>query len=259
VVKVGTSLLTDSDNHVDPAKIKRVATQIAALRKSGREAILVTSGAVGIGLGIIGSSNYPKKLDERQALAAMGQSRLMHMYEDCFRRHGCAIGQVLLTAEDIHVRERALNVRHTLNKLFEFKAIPIVNENDTVSTEELKTSIGDNDSLSAYVALAADADLLVILTDTDGLYDKNPKSDPLAKRIALVRGIDDTIISLAKGTDKITAIGGMQTKISAARMAVEAGIAVVIASGSDEHTLESIIAGKDIGTLFVPSRRKDKI
>jgi glutamate 5-kinase len=253
VVKVGTSLLTNADNLVDPEKVDGIVSQLAALHAQDREVILVTSGAVGLGLGILGSIVYPKILSERQALAAMGQCRLMHMYETLFSPYGIRIGQVILTAQDVHAKERYINVRNTFLKLLEFKAIPIVNENDTVSVEEIK--FGDNDTLSANVALCADADLLVILTDTDGLFDKNPKRFAEARRLSRVDRIDEGIAALAKGTDKATAIGGMETKISAARIATHAGIPVVIVRGSDPDILRSVLSGSDVGTYFAPSKR----
>ncbi|MFH0918989.1 MAG: glutamate 5-kinase [Fibrobacterota bacterium] len=251
VVKVGTSQLTNAQNHVDPDKMKAIVAQIARVRKSGREVLLVTSGAVGIGLGLTGRTAYPRAIAERQALAAMGQSRLMHMYETCFRPHNLCVGQVLLTAQDVHTRERYLNVRNTLLRLLEFGAIPVINENDTVSVSEIK--FGDNDTLSANVALAAGADLLVLLTDTDGLFDKNPKLVKGAERIREVKKIDDRIAGLAKGSDKMTAIGGMETKITAARIATAAGVPVVIARGTDPDVLMDILSGADTGTFFHPS------
>lgn len=251
VVKVGTGLLTRKDNHVNPERVEAIVSQIARLMGEGREVILVTSGAVGLGLGIVKSTVYPKTLSERQALAALGQSRLMHLYETFFNPYGIRIGQVLLTAQDLHTRERYVNVRNTLGKLLEFKAVPVINENDTVSVEEIK--IGDNDTLSAYVALAAEADLLVILTDTDGLFDKNPKRFDSAVRISRVDRIDARITGLAKGTDSATAIGGMETKIRAARVAVSSGIPLVIASGLDPDVLRAVVSGADTGTFFAPS------
>jgi glutamate 5-kinase len=253
VVKVGTSQLTDEKNMVVPERVKNIAAQLAELHRNGKEVLLVTSGAVGLGLGIIGSSVYPKTLSERQALAAMGQSRLMHMYETSFAKYGLRIGQVILTAQDIHTRERYINVRNTFLKLLEYDAVPIINENDTVSVEEIK--FGDNDTLSANVALCSDADLLIILTDTDGLFDKNPKLHKDATRIATVKKIDASLETLATGTDKVTAIGGMTTKLAAARIATHAGIAMVIACGYEENIIPRILSGEDKGTYFVPSAR----
>jgi glutamate 5-kinase len=253
VVKVGTSLLTNPDNLVNPDKVSAIVSQLTELREKGLQVILITSGAVGLGLGIMGSTVYPKTLSERQALAAMGQSKLMHMYETLFSPAGIRIGQVILTAQDIHSKSRYMNVRNTLLKLLEFGAIPVVNENDTVSVDEIK--FGDNDTLSASAALCVDAGLLVILTDTDGLFDKNPKKFKAAGRISLVERIDERIEGLARGTDKATAIGGMETKIKAARVATHAGIPVVIASGCDPGVLQSVLSGEDTGTFFVPSER----
>lgn len=252
VVKVGTSQLTDEKNRVVPELISRIVAEIAELHSMGKEVVLVTSGAVGVGLGIVGSFAYPKILSERQALAAMGQSRLMHMYEKCFGSYNINIGQVILTAQDIYAKERYLNVRNTLIRLLEFRAIPIINENDTVSVEEIK--FGDNDTLSAHVALCVDADL-IILTDTDGLFSSNPKADKNAKRFSVVKKIDKSIVSCATGTDKSTAIGGMETKIAAARVAVQAGVGMVIACGYEDRIVSRIISGEDIGTFFVPSEK----
>jgi len=253
VVKVGTGLLTRKDNHINPDRVEAIVAQIVGLKKKKLEIILVTSGAVGLGLGIIKSNVYPKTLSERQALAAMGQSRLMHMYETFFSPHHIRIGQVLLTAQDLHSKERYLNIRNTLWKLLEFDTVPIINENDTVSVEEIK--IGDNDTLSAYAALSTDADLLIILTDTDGLYDSNPKHNPAAKRFSCIEKIDKRITALAKGTDSATAIGGMETKLKAARIAASSGIPVVIASGLENDALQAILQGEDCGTFFVPSEK----
>jgi glutamate 5-kinase len=254
VVKLGTALLTGRDNHVNPRRVRRIVSQIDRLRREGREVLLVSSGAVGLGLCAVRSTVYPKSLSERQALAAMGQSRLMQLYETCFRKYRIGVGQVLLTARDLHARESYVNVKNTLLKLLEYGAVPIINENDTVSIDEIK--FGDNDSLSARVALAADADALVILTDIAGLYDKNPARYKSARRISRVARIDESIAALAQGTQSRIAIGGMATKIRAAKTAVSSGIPVVIASGRTDHVLRRILEGRDVGTFFVPMARR---
>jgi len=183
----------------------------------------------------------------------MGQSRLMHMYENFFNPYKIKIGQVILTAQDIHSKESYINVKNTLLKLLDLNAVPIINENDTVSVEEIK--FGDNDTLSANVSLAVEADLLIILTDTGGLFDKNPKRYRRAKRISKIDKIDEDILNLAGNTDSKTAIGGMETKIKAAKIATSSGIPVVIASGQKTDILQKILSGEDIGTLFVPSKK----
>jgi glutamate 5-kinase len=247
VVKVGTGVLTDSSKQLDLAQMERLVAQMAGQRKAGREIVIVTSGAVGAGMGALGYNSRPADLAEKQACAAVGQSRLMAVYDQLFAKHGLVVAQVLLTHEDLAHHERHLNARNTLVTLLRRGVVPIINENDAVSVTELK--FGDNDQLSALVASLLPADLLVILTTVDGVIENFGKTNP--KTISMIEQIDSTVESMAGGTDSATAVGGMKSKIDAARIAVRSGIPLVIASGKKDNMLERILAGEDEGTLFV--------
>lgn len=248
VVKLGTGVLTDARKRPDQVQFAQLVAQMAALRAAGKEVVLVTSGAVGAGMGVLGYEARPASVAERQACAAVGQSRLMAMYEALFRHYDLSVGQVLLTHEDLADHARHLNARNTLVTLLKHGVVPVVNENDAVSVTELK--FGDNDKLSALVASLLPADLLVILTTADGLMQDYGK--PGARVLSVVERIDDSITAMAGGTTHATATGGMATKISAARIVVRSGIPLVIASGRHFDALERILAGADEGTLFVP-------
>ncbi len=247
VVKLGTGVLTDSRKQIDPAQLEQLVAQVAALRESGREIVLVTSGAVGAGMGALGYKKRPSELAELQACAAVGQSRLMAIYEKLFARHNLNVAQVLLTHEDLEHHERHLNARNTLVTLLGRGVVPIINENDAVSFTEIK--FGDNDKLSALVAALLPADLLVILTTVDGVIENFSKANP--KTITVIEQIDSTIEILAGGTTSETAVGGMASKIQAAKIAVRSGIPLVIASGKKKNVLAKILDGEDEGTLFV--------
>jgi len=253
VVKVGTRLLTHEQGGLAPAQLERVVDQIVALRGSGREVVLVTSGAVGIGMGILGHATKPKELAEKQACAAVGQIRLMHAYDGSFARRGVPVAQYLLTAEDFRDPERFSNIRATTEALLRRGVVPIVNENDVVATSEIK--VGDNDRLSADVCHFLEADLLVILSDIDGLFTANPKSDPEASLIPIVHRVTPEIESLAGGAGSVASTGGMITKIVAARTVTESGSACVIANGFTSDLL-AIASGAPQGTLFLPSEHK---
>lgn len=248
VVKFGTGILTDARKLPDPAQMGQLVAQLAALRQAGREVVLVSSGAVGAGMGALGFTKRPRELAALQACAAVGQSRLMAQYESLFSRHGAHVAQVLLTHGDLADHDRHLNARNTLLTLLGLGVIPIINENDAVSVTELK--FGDNDRLSALVACLLPADLLVIMTSVDGVLDGFGRPD--AKVVATVERIDARIEAAAQGTTSATAVGGMITKIEAARMAVRAGIPMVIASGRRPDVLARVVAGEEEGTLFVP-------
>ncbi len=252
VVKLGTGVLTDSHKQPDPAQLEQVVAQVAALRKSGKEVVLVTSGAVGAGMGALGLDKRPTDLAELQAFAAVGQSRLMATYADLFARHGLNVAQVLLTHDDLEHHERHLNARNTLVTLLGRGVVPIINENDAVSFTEIK--FGDNDKLSALVASLLPADLLVILTTVDGVIENF--GSPNSKTISVVEKIDSVLEKLARGTDSDTAVGGMKSKIEAAKIAVRSGIPLVIASGKKKGVLAKILGGEDEGTLFVAEPRK---
>jgi len=248
VVKFGTGILTEADHRVDPARMSQLVAQIASLRKSGIEVVLVTSGAVGAGMGIFEDEKRPKKLNDLQACAAVGQVKLMSAYDQLFAGHGLHVAQVLLTHDDLKHHERHLNARQTLLSLLGKGVIPIINENDAVSFTELK--FGDNDRLSALVASLLPADLLIILTTVDGVIENFGTDD--ARLISNVVSIDSTIRKHAQGTSSSTSVGGMATKIEAARIAVRSGITLVIASGLKTDTVDKVMKGEDVGTIFVP-------
>ena len=248
VVKFGTGILTSRSKQIDPGQIEQLVAQVAAQCQAGREVVVVSSGAVGAGMGVLAMDKRPTDLSNLQACAAVGQSQLMSTYTELFARHNLPVAQVLLTHDDLEHRERHLNARNTLVSLLAKGVVPIVNENDAVSYTELK--FGDNDWLAALVACLLPADLLVILTTVDGLVKNFGKKKP--STIPVVEQIDANIQKLAGGTLSATAIGGMETKLRAARMTVRTGIPMVIASGRKKRTLANILGGQDEGTFFVP-------
>jgi glutamate 5-kinase len=254
VVKVGTGVLTDRRKQPDLSQMEQLVGQLAEQRKAGREVILVTSGAVGAGMGALGFERRPGELAELQACAAVGQSRLMATYEQLFARHDLHVAQILLTHDDLEHHERHLNVRNTLVALLQRGVVPIINENDTVSFEELR--FGDNDKLSALVACLLPADLLVILTTVDGLIEGYGQPD--ARVVPTVEKLDATLERMAGGTESATAVGGMASKLKAAHIAMRAGIPLVIASGRRTGVLAKAVAGSEVGTLFVPRPNKLK-
>jgi glutamate 5-kinase len=250
VVKVGTRVLTRDDGSLDESRIEALAEQLHLLMQTGRKVVLVSSGAVASGMGRLGLIERPKDLAKLQAVAAVGQSCLVQSYDRIFRTLGRPAAQVLLTADELDERPRYLNVRNTLLTLLEYGAVPIINENDTVSTEELETTFGDNDRLAAMVTNLIRAPLLVLLSDVLGLYDGDPR-EPGSKLISTVTKLDESIFGLVR--DKKTGLskGGMASKLNAARMATLAGENVIITSGRDFSVLGRIAAGEEVGTLFV--------
>jgi len=252
VVKLGTGVLTDSRKQPDLAQIRQLVAQVAALRKAGHEVVIVTSGAVGAGMGVLGFDKRPGTLDELQACAAVGQSRLMATYEKLFARHALHVAQVLLTHEDLEDHERHLNAKHTLVTLLRRGVVPIINENDAVSVTELK--FGDNDKLSALVAALLPADLLVILTTVDGVVENFGTEE--ARLLSVIERIDGTVEKMAGGTTSATAVGGMSSKIQAAKIVVRAGIPLVIAPGHKKTVLRRVLDGSEEGTLFIPQPGK---
>jgi len=252
VVKLGTGVLTDSRKQIDPAQLEQLVAQIAAQRKAGKEVILVTSGAVGAGMGALGYEKRPAELAELQACAAVGQSRLMATYAELFAKHDLHVAQVLLTHDDLEHHERHLNARNTLVTLLDRGVVPIINENDAISFTEIK--FGDNDKLSALVASLLPADLLVILTTVDGVVENFGKANP--KTISTIEKIDGAIEGMAGGTTSETAVGGMRSKVEAAKIVVRSGIPLVIASGRKKNVLAKILGAEDEGTLFVAQPTK---
>lgn len=249
VVKVGSSTLTHATGKLNYHRIERLVRDIADLANQGKEMVLVSSGAVSAGMGPLGLKQRPTTIREKQAVAAVGQGVLMHTYEKMFREYGQTVGQVLLTRLDAQDRKKFINSRNTLLTMMAMGIIPIINENDVVTIDELK--IGDNDTLSAMVSSIIDADLLIILSDIDGLYTANPQTHPEASIIPLVKEIDKHYYKIAGGAGSSIGTGGMYTKIQAASMATAAGVDMVIASGSQDGVLKEICQGQDIGTLFL--------
>ncbi|HLX64581.1 MAG TPA: glutamate 5-kinase [Planctomycetota bacterium] len=252
IVKVGTALLTGETTRVNQRFIARLCQGVNELWKQGRETAIVTSGAIGAGCGVLGYKEKPTSLSERQACAAAGQVELMKIYAQAFKRvkPARAVGQLLLTRDTLISRRRYLNSRNTMMTLFQRSAVPIVNENDTISVEEIR--FGDNDNLSALVAGIAESDLLIILTDVGGLMDCDPRANPKAKLIPTVAELTPQIEAMARPTGSFLGTGGMVSKLQAARIAMASGFGLVLADGHDPEILLDIVAGKNVGTYFKP-------
>ncbi len=249
VVKVGTSTLTYETGKTNIRRMMKLCSVLADLHNAGLDVVLVTSGAIGVGVGKLGLNEKPQDIPGRQAAACVGQTELMFMYDKFFSEYGQKIGQLLVTKSDFEQPERRENLSNAFQKLFEYGAIPVVNENDSVATEEIV--YGDNDSLSAIVAVLTGADLLVILTDIDGLFDANPHEDPDARLIPVVETITPEIEALCGGAGTSRGTGGMLTKVHAAKTATAAGIPVVVMNGSAPQDLYRVIDGHQTGTLFL--------
>ena len=251
VVKVGTRVLTHEDGTLDESRIARLAEDICQLLDAGRRVVLVSSGAVGAGMSQLGLSQRPLDVARLQAVAAIGQARLIEVYDRTFHKHGRNAAQVLLTADDVDDRTRYLNVRNTLRALLDFKAVPIINENDTVAVDELVATFGDNDRLAALVTNLLRAPLLVILSDVDGLYTGNPKLSH-AELIHTVTRLDETVFGYVRDRGSSLSKGGMASKLNAARIVTTAGETVIIASGRQPGILPRILRGEVVGTLVLP-------
>ncbi len=254
VVKVGTGVLTDSRKQLDLSQMEQLVGQLAAARRAGKEVVLVSSGAVGAGMGVLGYEKRPTELAELQACAAVGQSRLMATYEKLFGKHDLHVAQVLLTHDDLEHHERHLNARNTLVTLLGRGVVPIINENDAISFTELK--FGDNDKLSALVACLLPSDLLVILTTVDGVIENF--GEETARVLPIIEKVDKAVEQMASGTTSVTAVGGMTTKLQAAKMVMRSGVPLVIASGRKLAVLKAILEGREEGTMFVPQPNKLK-
>lgn len=254
VVKVGTSSLTYETGKMNIRRMIKLCSVIADLHNSGIDVVLVTSGAIGVGVGKLGLSEKPKDVPGRQAAATVGQCELMFMYDKFFGEYGQKIGQLLVTKSDFEDSERRLNLENTFQKLFQYGAIPIVNENDSVATEEIV--FGDNDSLSAIVAKLIGADGLIILSDIDGLFNKNPSEYADARLITVVDEITDEIISLAGGAGTSRGTGGMVTKIHAAQIACDCGIPTVVMNGEAPQDIYKLLDGRQCGTLFLTKKKE---
>jgi glutamate 5-kinase len=267
VVKLGTHVVTLDGTTLAVERLNQIIDELTAQKKSGRELVLVTSGAVGMGMRLLGLHQRPRSLGLRQACAAVGQGHLMAAYADAFAKRGIMAAQVLLTQEDLGDRDRALCIRTTLMRLLELGAVPILNENDSVSIRELveyqrrsgaeagMTVFGDNDGLAARVAVTLNADLLILLTNVDGLLTANPEVDPNAKRISTLESIDESALACVSGTSG-GGTGGMASKLEAARLATNEGTSVVVANGETKGILEAILFGQDVGTFIPPLERR---
>jgi glutamate 5-kinase len=253
VVKVGSSILASQDRGLHRTVFSHLAREISALKHQGYEMILVSSGAIAAGMEKLGFQSRPQTITQKQAAAAVGQSRLMNVYESYFSRHHQTVAQVLLTHDDLSHRKRFINARNTLLALLKLGIIPIINENDTVAVDEIK--VGDNDNLSALITNLIEADLLVILTDIDGLCDADPRFNPQARCIPLIEDVDMGMEGIIGDTDGPWRVGGMVTKIEAAKKTSRFGIPTIIGNGAKDGILHQILSGKEIGTLILPKTR----
>ena len=248
VVTVGTSTLAHSTGKLNIRRVKSLCETLSDLKNEGHELVLVSSGAIGMGVGKLGLTARPTDIPTKQAAAAVGQCELMYTYDKLFSEYGHTVGQVLLTGADFTHEERLENLKNTMERLLALGALPIINENDTIATDEIK--VGDNDTLSALVASSLQADLLVILSDIDGLYTADPHKDKNAVRIERVRELTPEIMALGGGEGSSLGTGGMRTKLHAAEICMAAGVDTVIASGEDPTILYKLVAGESVGTLF---------
>ena len=248
VIKVGTSTLTHATGNLNIRHVEALCKVISDLKNAGNEIILVSSGAIGMGIGKLSLRERPHDMPTKQAAAAVGQCELMYIYDKQFSEYGHIVGQILVTGSDLKHEERYYNFRNTLNRLIEMGALPIINENDTVATEEI--SVGDNDTLGAIVAVGAEADLLILLSDIEGLYTADPHTSSEAQLIPCVTEMTDEIFALAGGAGSELGTGGMQTKLKAGAICMKNGIDMIIASGSNPDLLYDIAEGKPVGTKF---------
>ncbi len=250
VVKVGTSSVTGGRSVPSQEFMDSAARQIVALKEQGKEVLIVSSGAVGIGLEVMKAKPKPNEVPIKQAAASVGQGILMQKWNDAFQKYGCSVAQILITLDDYSDRDTVLNLNNTMSTLLKYGVVPIFNENDAISVKEIGPVFGDNDTLSAVIASRADADLLVILSDVAGLYDGNPKYNPDAKLIPVVSDLSEDIVKAAGGPGSKMGTGGMKTKINAARICSDAGCRMIIASSAESDIILRTVGGEDVGTLF---------
>ena len=248
VIKVGTSTLAHSTGRMNIRLMEAFCKTLSDLKNAGHEVILVSSGAIGMGMGKLMLPSRPKDIATKQAAAAVGQCELMYVYDKLFSEHHHTVAQLLLTADDLRNEERHLNFENTITRLLELGVIPVINENDTVTTEEIE--IGDNDTLSAFVAVSVGAELLVLLSDIDGLYSADPHKDPNATLISDVYELTDEVMSLGGTPGSSLGTGGMFTKLKAAKISTDAGCDMIITNGKNPECLYDIVDGKPIGTRF---------
>lgn len=252
VVKVGTSTLTHPTGNTNIRRVQALCRVLSDLKNAGNEIILVSSGAIAMGAGKLLLTEKPSDMPTKQAAAAIGQCELMYIYDREFSKYNHKIAQLLITNSDVQNETNHQNFRNTLSRLLELNVLPVINENDTVSTEEI--SIGDNDTLGAIVATSIDADMLILLSDIDGLYNKDPHKNPDAKLIPVVENLSDEIMKMGEGKGSSFGTGGMHTKLNAAKIATDEGIDMIIANGNDPELLYDIVEGKEIGTRFIGKR-----
>lgn len=252
VIKVGTSTLAHESGRLNIRRVEELCKVLSDLKNAGHELILVTSGAIGMGVGKLGLSSRPSDMPTKQASAAVGQCELMYTYDRLFSEYNHTVAQILITASDVKNEERHENFKNTLCRLLELNVLPIINENDTIATEEI--AVGDNDTLAAIVAESSDAELLVLLSDIDGLYTADPHKDENASLIPVVESIDDGVMALGGEKGSSLGTGGMRTKLLAARISTEAGCDMVIANGSSPDVLYDIVEGKQVGTRFLSKK-----
>lgn len=252
VVKIGTSTLAHPTGHLNIRRVEELCRILSDIKNAGHQLILVSSGAIGMGVGKLGLQERPRDIPTKQAAAAVGQCELMYIYDKLFSEYHHTVAQLLITGEDIASETRHENFSNTIRRLLELGALPILNENDTVATQEIV--IGDNDTLAAIVARSVQADKLILLSDIDGLYTADPRVDPEAKLISRVTGIDDALMARAGGNGTAQGTGGMVTKLQAARICMECGCDMVIANGDTPAHLYDILEGRPVGTLFTEER-----
>ena len=248
VVKIGTSTLTHATGHLNIRRIEQLCNCLSDIKNAGHEVIMVSSGAIGMGIGKLGLQARPKDIPTKQAAAAVGQCELMYTYDKLFSEYHHTVAQLLITGDDVADDTRHQNFSNTLNRLLELGTLPIINENDTVATAEL--GIGDNDTLAAIVAQSVKADLLVLLSDIDGLYTADPRKDPNAKLISRVEKLDESILALAGVSGTSLGTGGMVTKLQAAKICMACGCDMIITNGNSPQNLYDIVDGKAVGTTF---------
>ena len=249
VVKIGTSTLAYATGQLNIRRVEELCKTMSDIRNAGHELILVSSGAIGMGVGKLGLRTRPRDIPTKQAAAAVGQCELMYIYDKLFSEYHHTVAQLLITADNLSNETRHANFTNTLNRLLELGAVPVINENDTVATDEIV--IGDNDTLAAMVAESVEANLLVLLSDIDGLYTADPHADPTAKLLPVVHRVDDSIWALAGVSSTDQGTGGMVTKLRAAEICLNCGCEMVIANGSEPTLLYDIVEGKPVGTRFV--------
>lgn len=252
VIKVGTSSLTHKSGHINIRKVENMCKVLSDLKNAGHEIILVSSGAIAMGVGKLNLAERPTDIPTKQAMASIGQCELMYVYDKLFSEYNHTVAQILITIDDMKNERRHMNFQTTMNRLLELGALPIINENDTVSYEEF--GIGDNDTLSAFVAVSINADLLILLSDIDGLYTADPHKSADAKLIPVIEKIDDSVISIAGGAGTTRGTGGMKTKINAALTVTENGTDMIITNAANIDGLYDILDGKSVGTRFIGKR-----